>query len=81
MTSDSFQSSGQLLVVIQSLNSSVSEVAIAGAESFKMFRRKYLQSAKKIEQYGIRGIPLQLFTSYLTNRQQYTALGNTVSSR
>ena len=36
---------------------------------------------KKIEQYGIRGIPLQLFTSYLTNRQQYTALGNTVSSR
>ena len=36
---------------------------------------------KKIEQYGIRGIPPQLFTSYLTNRQQYTALGNTVSSR
>ena len=29
---------------------------------------------KKIEQYGIRGIPLQLFTSYLTNRQQYTAI-------
>ena len=36
---------------------------------------------KKLEQYGIRGIPLQLFTSYLTIRQQYTALGNTVSSR
>ena len=36
---------------------------------------------KKIEQYRKRGIPLQLFTSYLTNRQQYTVLGNTVSSR
>ena len=37
--------------------------------------------SKKMEQYGIRGVPLQLFTSYLTNRQQYTAMGNTVSSR
>ena len=36
---------------------------------------------KKIEQYGIRGVPLQLFNSYLTNRQQYTLMGNTVSSR
>ena len=36
---------------------------------------------RKMEQYGIRGLPLQLFTSYLTNRQQYTAIGNTVSSR
>jgi len=35
----------------------------------------------KIEEYGIRGISLQHFTSYLTNRQQYTALRNTVSSR
>ena len=34
-----------------------------------------------MEQYGIRGVPLELFTSYLTNRQQYTAMGNTVSSR
>ena len=34
-----------------------------------------------MEQYGIRGVPLQLFTSYLTNRQQYTVMGNTVSSR
>ena len=32
-----------------------------------------------MEQYGIRGVPLQLFTSYLTNRQQYTAIGNFVS--
>ena len=29
----------------------------------------------------IRGVPLQLFTSYLINRQQYTAMGNTVSSQ
>ena len=34
-----------------------------------------------MEQYGIRGVPLQLFTSCLTNRQQYTAIGNTVSSQ
>ena len=34
-----------------------------------------------MEQYRIREVPLQLFTSYLTNRQQYTAMGNTVSSR
>ena len=32
---------------------------------------------KKMEQYGIRGVPLQLFTSYLTNRLQ----GNTVSTQ
>ena len=36
---------------------------------------------KKMEQYGIRGVPLQLVTSYLTNSQQYTAMGNTVSSQ
>ena len=34
-----------------------------------------------MEQYGIRGVPLQRFTSYLTNKQQYTAIGNTVSSK
>ena len=34
-----------------------------------------------MEQYGIRGVPLQLFSGYLTNRQLYTAMGNTVSSR
>ena len=27
---------------------------------------------KKLEKYGIRGLPLQLLTSYLTDRQQYT---------
>ena len=36
---------------------------------------------RKMEQYGIRGVPLQLFTSYLTNRQQYTAIGNFVSPK
>ena len=33
-----------------------------------------------MERYGIRGVPLQLFASYLTNRQQYVKMGNTVSS-
>ena len=36
---------------------------------------------KKMERYGIRGIPLELFASYLTNRQQYVQMGNTVSSQ
>ena len=27
-----------------------------------------------METYGIRGLPLQWFTSYLTNRQQYVAM-------
>ena len=34
----------------------------------------------KLEKYGIRGMPLKWFTSYLTNRQQYVALGDTQSS-
>ena len=34
-----------------------------------------------MDRYGIMGVQLQLFTSYLTNRQQYTAIGNTVSSK
>ena len=36
---------------------------------------------KKMERYGIRGLPLQLFASYLTNRQQYVQMGNTISSK
>ena len=36
---------------------------------------------KKLERYGIRGVPLQFFASYLTNRQQYVQMGNTVSSK
>ena len=35
---------------------------------------------EKMERYGIRGVPLQCFASYLTNRQQYVQMGNTVSS-
>ena len=34
-----------------------------------------------MELYGIRGVPLQRFASYLTNRQQYVQMGNTVSSK
>ena len=33
----------------------------------------------KLEAYGIRGLPIQLFTSYLINRKQYTSLENNVS--
>ncbi len=35
----------------------------------------------KVKAYGIRGIPLQWFTSYLSNRKQYVALGNFESMR
>ena len=34
---------------------------------------------KKLEKYGIRGLPLKLFQSYLSNRQQFTIV-NGVSS-
>ena len=36
---------------------------------------------QKMERYEIRGVPLQFFASYLTNRQQYVQMGNTVSSQ
>ena len=36
---------------------------------------------KKLESYGIRGMPLKWFTSYLNNRQQYVAIGHTESPR
>ena len=36
---------------------------------------------KKMERYGIRGVPLQIFASYLTNRQQYVQMGNSASSK
>jgi len=31
---------------------------------------------KKLEKYSIRGLPLQLYKSYLTHRFQYTITGN-----
>ena len=36
---------------------------------------------KKLESYGIRGMSLKWFTSYLNNRQQYVAIGHTESPR
>ena len=33
----------------------------------------------KLEAYGIRGIPLRWFQSYLSNRKQYVALGEVKS--
>ena len=34
---------------------------------------------EKLQKYGIRGVPLQWFTSYLTNCQQYVRIDNTDS--
>ena len=31
---------------------------------------------EKLQKYGIRGVPLQWFTSYLTNRRQYVRIDN-----
>ena len=35
---------------------------------------------KKLESYGVRGLPLRWFNSYLRNRKQYTALGDHIKS-
>jgi len=34
----------------------------------------------KLQYYGIRGTPLKWFSSYLTNRQQFTVIGDSLSS-
>ena len=36
---------------------------------------------QKMEMYGIRGLPLQWFTNYLTNREQYISLAGMESSK
>ena len=34
---------------------------------------------KKLEKYGVQGIPLQLLHSYLSNRQQYSIVNDFIS--
>lgn len=48
------------------------------SKSFDTVNHKILLS--KLESSGFRGLPLKLFTSYLTDRKQYTSLGNNLSS-
>ena len=46
-------------------------------KAFDCLNHSILQ--KKLEKYGIRGLPLKLFQSYLSNRQQFTIV-NGISS-
>ena len=47
-------------------------------KAFDTVNHKILLS--KLEHYGIRGIPYQLFHSYLDNRKQYTKIDDTEST-
>ena len=48
------------------------------SKAFDTVNRQIL--IKKLEQYDIRGLPLQLLISYLTDRYQYTIVNNVKSN-
>jgi hypothetical protein len=54
-------------------------VFIDFAKAFDTVNHNFLLN--KLEAYGIRGLPLQWFASYLSNRKQYVALGDFESTR
>ena len=55
------------------------EVFLDFAKAFDTVSHNLL--LKKMEMYGIRGLPLQWFTNYLSNRQQYVSLAGMESFR
>ena len=54
-------------------------ISIDLSKAFKTLDHKIL--IDKLHRYGIRGIPLDWFISYLKNRQQYVRIGDNTSSK
>ena len=59
------------------VKSSLLTIFIDFSKCFDSLNREIL--IQKLEAYGIRGLPLKLFISYLTNRKQAVKIGNQVS--